>query len=85
MRERAMNIVGTLGVVLVLVALMPSGNAFAGNHNPNCTNGTPVGCDDKESNARECNDNCSGVVSGEDCFCDKRSGSCTCDIGGTKD
>jgi len=82
MFDRILGMIGTLGLVLILSACLPSATAFAASNANGCS-GT---CGDDPADAKFCKDTgdpCSGTINGVPggtaCGCDKFSGKCDCD------
>ncbi|TWT79741.1 hypothetical protein CA13_11480 [Planctomycetes bacterium CA13] len=80
MRERVMSLIGTLGLVLMLLTLLPHGNVFGGVGSDKCTS---AGCMNDTADVKHCKYGCTGNIGNVTCGCEKWSGSnCTCDVGG---
>ncbi|TWT83774.1 hypothetical protein CA13_52450 [Planctomycetes bacterium CA13] len=83
-----MNSLGSLGIVLVLSAIIPQQAALASTYTAaSCSGGCNDNPDPANARKRICepkagSDVCAGNIGTTSCSCAFRSGNCGCDIGG---
>ncbi|TWT56377.1 hypothetical protein CA85_41900 [Allorhodopirellula solitaria] len=76
MNDRVSGMIGTLGLALLVSALLPTTNAWAWG-----SSGCDGSCREATLNERKCTGNCSGTVNGNTCGCppQKEENACPCD------